>query len=307
MTTLNNFADKLVEAIRRKNSVVCVGLDPRVNRIPSCIMREMAEHYDDPIQASAHAIVAFNKGIIDAVKDIAVVVKPQSAFYEQLGFQGIWALEETCKYAQEQGLLVLLDAKRGDIGSTAEAYAKAYLSDVAPVDALTINAYLGTDGVLPFLDMCGDNAKGLFILVKTSNPSSGDIQDRVTAEEEMSIAQLMGHFVSTWGFDHIGEEGYSSIGGVVGATFPKEAEKIRAVMPQAFFLVPGYGAQGGTAEDVRSCFNEDGLGAIISSSRGITNAFEQIDGPEDGSHYADVAREAAEAMRDALNYVRKVS
>lgn len=307
MSTLENFADKLVEAIRTKDSVVCVGLDPQVNRIPNGIMREMAEHFDDPVEASANAVLAFNKGIIDAVKDLAVAVKPQSAYYERLGYQGIWALEETCRYAQEQGLLVILDAKRGDIGSTAEAYAEAYLSDAAPVDALTVNAYLGADGVMPFLDQCGTYGKGIFILVKTSNPSSGDLQDRITADEQMSIAELMGHFVSSWGFDHIGEAGYSSVGAVVGATQSRQIAQLRSIMPETFFLVPGYGAQGGSADDVRACFDEAGLGAVVNSSRGILYAYEDIEGPEDGSHYADVAREATEAMREALNQVRKAS
>ncbi|MFT7184036.1 MAG: orotidine-5'-phosphate decarboxylase [Oceanicoccus sp.] len=305
MTKLENFADKLIEAIKAKDSVVCVGLDPRLERIPQCIMREMAESYEDSSELYANAVLAFNKGIIDEVKDHAVMVKPQSAFYENLGYQGIWALEETCKYAQDQGLLVLLDAKRGDIGSTAEAYAKAYLGEDSPVDALTVNAYLGADGIMPFLDECGTHGKGIFVLVKTSNPSSGDLQDRITADEEMSIAELMGHFVETWGFDHIGENGYHVVGAVVGATYPKEAAKLRKTMPHSFFLVPGYGAQGGAAEDVRPCFDENGLGAIVSSSRGIIFAYENIEGPEDGSHYASVAREATIAMKEALNLVRK--
>jgi orotidine-5'-phosphate decarboxylase len=305
MTQLENFADKLIAAIKAKDSVVCVGLDPRVDQIPSCIMREMAEHYEDPLELYANAVLTFNKGIIDAVKDHAVIVKPQSAFYELLGSQGVRALEETCQYAQDQGLLVLLDAKRGDIGSTAAAYAKAYLGEDTPVDALTVNAYLGADGIMPFLDECGTNGKGIFILVKTSNPSSGDLQDRITADENMSIAELMANFVETWGFDHTGENGYHSVGAVVGATYPKEAAKLRKVMPGTIFLVPGYGAQGGGAEDVRPCFDENGLGAIVNSSRGIIFAYEKVEGPEDGSHYADVAREATIAMKEALNQVRK--
>ena len=238
------------------------------------------------------------------MKDHAVMVKPQSAFYEALGFHGIWALEQTCHYAQDQGLLVLLDAKRGDIGSTAEAYAQAYLSEDSGVDALTVNAYLGADGIMPFLDQCGTHGKGIFVLVKTSNPTSGDLQDRITADEQMSIAELMGHFVETWGFDHTGEHGYHSVGAVVGATYPKQAAKLREIMPSTCFLVPGYGAQGGSAEDVGPCFDENGLGAIVNSSRGIIFAYENIEGPEDGSHYADVAREATIAMQEALNQVR---
>lgn len=305
MNPLENFADKLVEAIQSKDSVVCVGLDPRMDRMPACIMREVAEQYEDEREAAANATLIFCKGIIDAVKDNAVMVKPQSAFFERLGYLGVWALEETCKYAQEQGLLVLLDAKRGDIGSTAEAYSQAYLSDLSPVDALTVNAYLGTDGVVPFLEECGTNGKGIFVLVKTSNPSSGDIQDRVTADEEMSIAELMANFVETWGFDHVGESGYSSVGAVVGATYPKESEKLRAVMPHAFILAPGYGAQGGNAATVAGCFDENGLGCIVPSSRGIIYAFEGVEGPEDDSHFGEIAKEATIAMQEALNQVRK--
>ncbi len=302
-----NFADRLVDAIRMKNSVLCVGLDPCMDRIPRSIVREHVKELKDDYQFEAESFLNFSKGIIDAVKDIAVMVKPQAAFFEQFGWMGMRALEHVCTYAQEQGLLVLLDAKRGDIGSTAQAYATAYLSDVYPVDAITVNAYLGRDGIMPFLDECGRHGKGIFILVKTSNPSSGDLQDRITQEEEMSIAELMGHFVGTWGFDHIGKENYSSVGAVVAATYPKEAAKLREIMPNIFFLAPGYGAQGGNAGTVASCFDDEGLGCIVSSSRAIIYAYEKVEGPEDGSHYAQATREAAIAMRDALNQVRKAS
>jgi orotidine-5'-phosphate decarboxylase len=308
-----NFADKLIAAIQEKNSVVCVGLDPRLDQIPACIVDNALSEYDRTPKAAAEAFIEFNKGIIDAVCDLVPIVKPQIAFYEQYGHEGYRAYEETCAYARAKGLLVLADAKRNDIGSTAAAYAGAFLGEVdlfggmasaMDVDALTINSYLGLDGVKPFVEACHEFDKGLFALVKTSNPSSGDIQDRVTADEEISIAELMAHFVESWGSDLIGEKGYSSIGAVVGATYPDEAKKLRKIMPQVFFLVPGYGAQGGGAEDVKPCFNEDGLGAIVNSSRGIIFAYEKIEGPADGSHYAEAAASAVREMNEAINLVR---
>ncbi|MBT4384754.1 orotidine-5'-phosphate decarboxylase [Candidatus Peregrinibacteria bacterium] len=308
-----NFADRLIAAIKAKNSVVCVGLDPRLNQIPACIIDKAVAEHDRTRKAAAVAFLEFNKGIIDTVKDLCPIVKPQIAFYEQYGSDGYWAYEETCKYAQEAGLLVLADAKRNDIGSTAAAYAGAFLGDVdmfggeevgMDVDALTINSYLGLDGVKPFMDACDSHGKGIFTLVKTSNPSSGDIQDRVTVDENISVAELMAHFVDSWGSDLIGESGYSSVGAVVGATYPAEAAKLRKLMPTAIFLVPGYGAQGGGAEDVKPCFNEDGQGAIVNSSRGIIFAYEKVEGPADGSHYAEAAANAVKEMNEAINSVR---
>lgn len=310
-----HFADRLVAAIQAKNSVVCVGLDPRFNQMPAFLVNRMVEEHGKTPKAVAHTFLEFNKGIIDAVHDLVPIVKPQVAFYEQYGSLGMWALEETCRYAKEKGLLVLVDGKRNDIGSTATAYAKAWLGGVDlfgekhfafEADALTINTYLGWDGVKPFLDACGEQGKGVFTLVKTSNPSSGDIQDRITAEEQMSIAELMAHFVETWGFDHTGESGYHFMGAVVGATYPKEAVKLREIMPNAFFLVPGYGAQGGGAEDVKPCFNKDGMGALINSSRGIIFAYEKNGATKDGSDYAECARDAVIAMNEAINGVRGV-
>lgn len=304
-----NFADKLNAAIQAKNSVVCVGLDPRLEQIPEAILKRAQEKHADPFEAAANAFLEFNKGIIDAIQDMVPAVKPQIAFYEQYGFHGMWAFEETCKYAKKKGLLVLADAKRGDIGSTAEAYAHAFLGEVeafgellpAPIqaDALTVNAYLGFDGIRPFLKVAETQGKGIFVLVKTSNPSSGDLQDRVTADEGISIAQLMAHFVEAWGNDCIGESGYSCVGAVVGATFPKEAAKLRKLMPESIFLVPGYGAQGGDAEDVKACFNSDGLGALVNSSRGVIFAYQK-----QGGDYKEAARNAVIEMNADLNAVR---
>ncbi len=308
-----HFADRLVEAIQKKNSVVCVGLDPRLAQMPAFLIKKHVDNFGPGLTAVANAFLDFGKGIIDAVKDKAVAIKPQLAFYEEYGFQGIWALEETCRYAKEQGLLVIVDGKRNDIGSTAEAYARAFLSGTEifgekvrtmEADALTVNAYLGWDGIKPFADACAKEDKGIFILVKTSNPSSGDIQDRRTEDEKMSIANLMAHFVEAWGSDSVGSHGYSSIGAVVGATYPGEAKHLRAIMPETFFLVPGYGAQGGSADDTKPCFNEDGLGAIVNSSRGIIFAYENNGGTKGGEDYAEAARDAAELMRQELNRAR---
>ena len=241
-------------------------------------------------------------------------VKPQIAFYEQYGFAGMWAFEETCKYAQEKGLLVIADAKRNDIGSTAAGYAGAMLSEVElfgakvpglDADALTVNAYLGWDGIKPFVEACSEHDKGIFILVKTSNPSSGDLQDcELTGKDEkkMKAYELMAHYVDSWGADLVGERGYSSVGAVVGATYPEQAAVLRKMMPKAIFLVPGYGAQGGGAADVKPCFNEDSLGAVVNSSRGIIFAYEKDDkfGPE---NYADAARAAAVVMQKDLEKV----
>jgi len=290
-----NFADQLINKIK-DTSPICVGLDPRYDQIPEQIKN------DAPTPGTA--FYEFNKGIIDAVHDLVPIVKPQIAFYEMFGLDGLAALARTIEYAKEKGLLVLLDAKRNDIGSTAQAYANAYLDEVGDFscDALTVNAYLGYDGIKPFVENCKKHNKGIFILVKTSNPSSGDLQDRTVDGEGIPIYEFMAQFVESWGHDYIGESGYSSIGAVVGATYPREAEKMRKIMPNAIFLVPGYGAQGGGAEDVKPCFNEDGLGALINSSRGITFAYEKSDkfGPE---KYQDAAREAVENMKKDISSI----
>ena len=308
-----HFADRLHQAMQQKKSAVCVGLDPRWDRLPAFLVNKMLKAHGESFEAAAQSFLAFNKGIIDAVKDLCPIIKPQIAFYEQFGSRGFWAYEQTCKYAREQGLLVLADAKRSDIGSTAAAYAKAFLEGTEffghiehaiEADALTINAYLGYDGVKPFADACIKHGKGAFILVKPSNPSSGDIQDRITRDENISIAQLMAHFVDSWGSDHIGESGYHFMGAVVGATYPKEAAQLRRLMPHSIFLVPGYGAQGGGAEDVKPCFGDKGMGAIVNSSRGIIFAYEKHGGTKDGSDYAECARDAVIAMNEAINAVR---
>jgi orotidine-5'-phosphate decarboxylase len=304
-----HFADRLVAAIQKKNSVACVGLDPQLKKLPAFLLKRAASEYGESLEGAANAYLEFNKGIIDAVADLVPAVKPQMAFYEELGHHGVWALEETCKYAQAKGLLVVGDGKRNDIGSTAEAYAKwlgglEVFGQAQPsmMDALTVNAYLGLDGISPFLKACDQYGKGIFVLVRTSNPSSGDLQSRVTMDEKLSIAELMAHFVESWGSDLLGECGYSAVGAVVGATHPQEAARLRALMPQSFFLVPGYGAQGGQAADVKGCFDEKGLGALVVSARGILYAFAEQEGS--GEDFAEKARAATVKMNQELNSVR---
>lgn len=306
-----NFADKLIEAVKDKGNAICVGLDPRLNLIPKFI-REKALKKEgvSATGAAAEAILEFNKGIIDHVADIVPVVKPQIAFYEIYGYEGLRAYEETLKYAQDKGLVTIADAKRNDIGSTAEAYAKAFLGEVqmfeeenevvAPIydaDSITLNAYLGWDGIKPFVEEARKYEKGMFILVKTSNPSGGDLQDLEV--DGTPIYKIMGGLVDSWGADELGENGYSFVGAVVGATYPEQAKVLREVMPKSIFLVPGYGAQGGGAEDVKPCFNDDGLGAVVNSSRGITFAYQKLDGFDENS-YGEAARKACENMKEDL-------
>lgn len=303
MSKTTHFSDQLIAAIQKKKSVVCVGLDPRIEKMPPFLYKKMIDEHGDTPKAIAETFIAFNKGIIDAVHDLVPVVKPQFAFYVNHGYEGVRAFAETCAYAQSKGLLVIADAKANDIGSTAEAYAEAFLGPQTTTgnkptasfncDAITVNPYLGYDGVKPFIDVCKKNGKGIFILVKTSNPSANDIQAR-QVDGAFSVSDLVAHFVESWGSDEVGEQGYSSVGAVVGATYKGEAAKLRTLMPTAFFLVPGYGAQGGTAQDVAVCFNKDGLGALISSSREITYAWEKIGLMPD--QYAEAARGAVQKM-----------
>lgn len=305
-----NFADKLIEAIKQKGSPICVGLDPILDKIPGTLINIASEKHGPTLVAAAEAVLNFNKGIIDAVHDLVPVIKPQLAFFEMLGFQGIWAFEETCKYAQEKGLLVIADAKRGDIGTTAKAYAKAFLGEVnvlgkrQPIfnaDAVTINPYMGYDSVQPFIEVARKYNKGTFVLVKTSNVSSGDFQDRIVDESGLKIHEFAGHYVESWGANDIGVNGYSSVCAVVGATFVSELKKLRGIMPSTFFLIPGYGAQGGTANDVKPAFDLDGLGAIINSSRGINYAYESLDGFSPDA-YGEAARAAVLEMKADLGY-----
>lgn len=309
-----HFADRLIEAVQAKGNPICVGLDPRLSQIPKHIREKALKGEKSPTAAAADAILEFNKGIIDAVADVVPVCKPQIAFYEIFGHEGVRAYEETLKYAKNKGLITIADAKRNDIGSTAAAYSKAFLGEVEifeeenevimPIfdaDSLTVNAYLGWDGVKPFVEEGDKYGKGIFALVKTSNPSSGDLQDLETGDGQL-IYEVMGQLVESWGADHIGDSGYSLVGAVVGATYPEQAKVLRGIMPKSIFLVPGYGAQGGGAADVKPCFNEDGLGAVVNSSRGIIFAYEKLEGFDETS-YAEAAREACMVMKKDLESV----
>lgn len=316
-----HFADRLIEAIKKKDSAVCVGLDPRLSQIPEFIREEAfgaPENKGNPLKAAAAAVLKFNKGIIDAVCDLVPVVKPQVAFYEIFGAEGMQAYIDTLDYAHEKGLMTIADVKRNDIGSTAEAYAEAYLGDtkieeegmrVFDADSVTVNPYLGSDGVKPFVKVAATNGKGVFVLVKTSNKSSSELQDLFVYDEvangknAKALYEIMGHYVDSFGADEIGESGYSLVGAVVGATHPKQAAVLREIMPNNIFLVPGYGAQGGGAEDVKPCFNKDGLGAVVNSSRGIIFAYAEDGASYTPQAYAEAARDATIKMNEEIRKV----
>lgn len=292
--------NKLVDKIRKTNAPIVVGLDPMMNYIPEHIIKKAFAEYGETLEGAAEAVWQYNKGIIDATYDLIPAVKPQIAMYEQFGIEGLKAFKRTCDYAKEKELVVIGDIKRGDIGSTSAAYATGHLGRVKVgnnifsafnEDFVTVNPYLGTDGVKPFIDVCKEENKGLFILVKTSNPSSGEFQDRII--DGRPLYEWVGEKVAEWGAEHMGKE-YSYIGAVVGATYPEMGKILRKQMPKTFILVPGYGAQGGKGKDLVHFFNEDGLGAIINSSRGIIAAYKQEAYAEFGAeNYADASRQAA--------------
>ena len=290
-----HFADRLAAAVTGSSSRVCVGLDPVIERVAKALGRDADAMVGDP-DAAAEAVWEFNRRLLDAVRPYCAVVKPQSAFYEVLGPAGAEALRRTIALSREMGLLCILDAKRNDIASTAAAYARAYLADGAmAVDAITVNPYLGSDGILPFTATGRGRGRGVFVLVKTSNNSSVEIQNKPLAEGPM-VFEHVGELVDEWGRDCLGDCGYSDVGAVVGATFPEELAQLRAKLPRTWFLVPGYGTQGGTADDVVEAFDANRLGAVVNSSSGILYAGEK--GPD--VHFADAAALAARDMRDAI-------
>lgn len=296
--------DKLIEkAIKCKNHTV-VGLDPRLDYVPNYIRETAAKESSSFAEEVAKSFLAYNKELIDSLYDIVPAVKPQIAFYEQYGIEGMKCFQQTCDYAASKGLLVIGDVKRGDIGSTAEAYSEAYLGNKEyslNTDLLTVNPYLGTDSLEPFIKHCHENEKGIFILVKTSNKSSGDLQDLIS--EGKPIYEHVADLVVKLGKPYLGSHGYNFVGAVVGATYREEAARLRDIMKNTYFLVPGYGAQGGTAEDIVDCFNKDGLGAIVNSSRGIIAAYKakEFDGKYNEKDFAAAARDAAIKMRDDIN------
>ena len=296
-----NAMDKLIEKIKETNNPTVIGLDPRYEMIPQCIRNK----YSDDLEGISHSIIEFNKALIDAVYDIIPAVKPQIAFYEMYGLEGMKAFEETCKYAKEKGIVVIADIKRSDIGTTAKAYSNAYLGrtkigekeiPIYDVDFVTLNPYMGIDSIKPFIDDCKTYDKGVFILVKTSNPSSGELQD-IKLETGEEVYTKVISLVEDWGKELVGKYGYSSISAVVGATYPKQLENLRKIAPNTFFLIPGYGAQGGTAKDIALGFDKNGLGGIVNSSRGLMCAYKS-DLWKDKYEEADFAKATrAEAIR----------
>ena len=291
--------NKLVSKIQKLNAPVVVGLDPMLDYVPEFIRKKAYAEYGETLKGAAEAIFEYNKGIIDATYDLIPAVKPQIAMYEQFGIEGLHAFKKTVDYAKSKALVVIGDIKRGDIGSTSSGYAVGHLGGVKvgntlcrafDEDFITVNPYLGSDGVNPFIDVCREEGKGIFVLVKTSNPSSGEFQDKLT--DSRPLYELVGEQVAKWGETHMGES-YSYVGAVVGATYPEMGKILRKLMPKTYILVPGYGAQGGKAADLAPYFNEDGLGAIVNSSRGIIAAYKQEKYKEYGEkNYADASRAA---------------
>jgi orotidine-5'-phosphate decarboxylase len=305
------FVERLIDRIRELNNPTVAGLDPKLDYIPLYIRNEAASGAATVQKAAADAILRFNKELIDALHDIVPAVKPQLAYYEMHGLEGLRAFDETVKYAKSKGMLVIADGKRNDIGSTAEAYSAAFLGrtdfgrgaeTVFDADALTVNPYLGIDGIKPFIEDCSKYGKGIFILVKTSNKSSGQLQDLVM-QDGRHIYEVVAGLVDEWGQAVTGKYGYNSVGAVVGATYPEQAKALRKIMKNAYILVPGYGAQGGTAKDAAACFNEDGLGAIVNASRSMMCAHksERWSGTYTEKDFAAAARAEAIRMRDELN------
>lgn len=298
----------LIKKIQETNAPIVVGLDPMMSYIPKYIQEKAFAEYGETLKGAAEAIWEYNKGIIDATYDLIPAVKPQIAMYEQFGIEGLIAFERTCEYAKSKGLVVIGDIKRGDIGSTSTAYAVGHLGQVQvgskkysgfSEDFVTVNPYLGTDGVKPFVDVCKEENKGIFVLVKTSNPSSGEFQDQLV--DGRPLYELVAEKVVEWGNECMGDK-YSNVGCVVGATYPEMGKVLRKLMPNTYILVPGYGAQGGKAEDLVHYFNEDGLGAIVNSSRGIIAAYKQEKYAEFGEErYAEASRQAVIDMIEDIN------
>ena len=299
--------NRLVANIKKTQAPIVVGLDPTMKMIPEQIKKKAFSEYGETLEGAGEAVWQFNKAIVDAVYDLIPAVKPQIAMYEQFGIPGLVAYKRTIDYCKEKGLVVIGDIKRGDIGSTSEAYAIGHLGSVQIGNAIckgfdedfaTVNPYLGSDGVNPFIKVCKEEKKGIFVLVKTSNPSSGEFQDQIIGEK--TLYQLVGEKVAQWADDFMGDS-YSYVGAVVGATYPEIGKIMRKVMPKSYILVPGYGAQGGKGKDLVHFFNEDGLGAIVNSSRGIIAAYQQEAYASFGeTNFADASRQAVLDMKDDI-------
>ena len=306
---MKNIIDTLIEKIKETKNPTVMGLDPRYEMLPKCI----TEKYPQTLEGVAQAIVEYNKALIDATYDIIPAVKPQIAFYEMFGIPGMQAFKETCEYAKQKGMIVIADIKRGDIGSTAQGYSNAYLGktkignieqSIFDVDFVTVNPYMGTDCVKPFIEDCKKYNKGLFILVKTSNPSSGELQD-LKFENGKEVYKQVAELVEKWGEELVGENGYSSIAAVVGATYPEQLKQIREIAPHTYFLIPGYGAQGGKVEDIALGFDKNGLGGIVNASRSLMCAYKSDKWKDrfEEKDYAQATRAEAIRMREELNQV----
>lgn len=303
---MENFADRLRAAVRRTGNPICLGLDPRWEQLPAFLRARAEREHGSGAKAAAEAFLAFNRGLLDALAGRVPVCKPQIAFYEEYGAEGLRAFAETAAHARRRGFLVVSDAKRGDIGATAEAYARAHLSgDGFDADAVTVNPYLGADSLAPFVAQAASSGKGVFVLVKTSNPGSGDLQDLPVAAQGSPARPLYEHvaeLVSALGARHRGACGYSCVGAVAGATYPAQLARLRRLCPGVVFLIPGYGAQGGTAKDAAAGFDAEGFGAIVNNSRGLCLAFqrEPYSGRFGEEGYTEAARAAAEQMAEEL-------
>ena len=305
--------DRLIEKIAEMQNPTVAGLDPKLDYVPASIKNACFAKYGKTLEGAAEALLAFNKAIIDSICDIVPAIKPQAAYYEMYGWQGVRALAATIAYAQEKGMFVITDGKRNDIGTTMEAYATAHLGttdvdgeavDAFGADALTVNGYLGTDGIKPLAQICADKDKGNFVLVKTSNPSSGELQD-MKLENGATVYEQMGRMCESWGEALAGKYGYSAVGAVVGATYPGQLAEMREKAPHTFFLVPGYGAQGGGAQDAKNAFDQNGLGAVINSSRGIMCAWKKQGLTEED--FAQAARtEALRMKQDILDTIGEI-
>lgn len=303
-----NAIDNLIEKIKETNSPIVMGLDPRYEMIPEIVRKK----YSNDLEGISKAILEYNKELIDNTYDIIPAIKPQLAFYEMFGIEGMKAFKETCKYAKEKGMIVIADAKRGDIGSTAKGYSNAYLGKTTigeeeievfkNIDFLTVNPYMGVDSIKPFIEDCIKYDKGIFVLVKTSNPSSGELQD-LKLENGQTVYEHVAELVEGWGKEIRGKYNYSSVSAVVGATYPKQLEEIRKKAPHTYFLIPGYGAQGGKAEDIALGFDANGLGGIVNASRSLMCAYKTEEWKEKYSEeeYGKATRAEAMKMKDELN------
>lgn len=303
---MKNIIDQLIEKIKIMKNPTVIGLDPRYEMLPKCVK----DKYPKTLEGVGQAIIEYNKALIDEIYDIIPAIKPQIAFYEMYGIPGMQAFKVTCEYAKQKGMFVIADIKRGDIGSTAQGYSNAYLGktkieeneqSLYDIDFVTVNPYMGTDCVKPFIDDCKKYNKGLFILVKTSNPSSGELQD-VKLENGEEVYTRVAKYVEKWGEELRGEYNYSSISAVVGATYPEQLKQLRQIAPHTYFLIPGYGAQGGKAEDIALGFDENGLGGIVNASRSLMCAYksEMWKGKFEEKDYAKATRAEAIRMKEEL-------